>query len=222
VTDHVLVFAGGDPLPPRALAGLPPTALVVAADSGAVHALAAGRRVDVLVGDLDSVPPDVLERVVAEGGRVERHPTAKDQTDLALALDVAVAQRPAVGVTVVGGHGGRLDHLLANLLLLAAPAYATTPIDAVLGLARAVVVRGRRTFTGRPRDLVTLVPVGGPARGVSTERLLFPLMDAVLEPGTSWGVSNQLLGEDAAVRVGEGVVLAVLPGELGPLAPPTG
>jgi thiamine pyrophosphokinase len=217
VTGHVLVFAGGDPTPAATVAALPATATVVAADSGAVHALAAGRRVDVLVGDLDSVPVDVVDRVRAEGGRVERHPPDKNQTDLALALDVAVALRPTAGVTVVGGHGGRLDHLLANLLLLAAPAYAGANLQALLGPARVFVVRGRRAFVGRPRELVTLVPVGGPARDVSTEQLLFPLSGATLEPGTSWGVSNQLLGDEAAVEVGEGVVLAVLPGVLGDL-----
>jgi thiamine pyrophosphokinase len=217
VIGHVLVFAGGDPTPPEALSGLPAEAWVVAADSGAVHALAAGRRVDVLVGDLDSVPTEVVERVLAEGGRVERFAVDKDRTDLALALDLAVAQRPALGVTVVGGHGGRLDHLLANLLLLAAPAYASTPIDAVLGPARAVVIRGRRAFSARRRELVTLVPVGGPARGVWTEGLLFPLADATLEPGTSWGVSNQAVADEPAVRVGEGVLLAVLPGQMGDL-----
>jgi len=119
-------------------------------------------------------------------------------------------------VTVVGGHGGRLDHLLANLLLLAAPAYAGAALDAVLGPARALVVRGRRPFTGRRGELVTLVPVGGAAGGVTTEGLRYPLADAVLEPGTSWGVSNQLIDEQAAVVVDRGVVLAVLPGEVVP------
>jgi thiamine pyrophosphokinase len=214
MTAHVLVFAGGDPTPPAVLAGLPAEAVVVAADSGAVHALRAGRRVDVLVGDFDSIPADVLGRVRADGARVERHPVDKDRTDLALALDVAVALRPAA-VTVVGGHGGRLDHLLANLLLLAAPAYAGPALDALLGPARVLVIRGRRAFAGRRGELVTLVPVGGPA-GVTTEGLRYPLVDAVLEPGTSWGVSNQLVGEEAAVTVGDGVVLAVLPGEIGP------
>ena len=217
MTGHVLVFAGGDPTPAEVVATLPDAALVVAADSGATHALAAGRRVDVLVGDLDSAPPDIVDRVRADGGRLEWHRPDKNATDLALALDVAVALRPTSGVTVVGGHGGRLDHLLGNLLLLAAPAYADVAIDAVLGPARVVVVRGRRTLRGRPRELVTLLPVGGPARGVSTERLLFPLSDATLEPGTTWGVSNQLVGKEAAVRVGNGTVLAVLPGQLGVL-----
>lgn len=213
---RVLVFAGGDPNPPEALAGLPPGTLVVAADSGAAHALAAGRRVDVLVGDLDSLDEATLAEVVAAGAEVRRHPAAKDATDLALALDVAL-ELGAEAVTMVGGHGGRLDHLLANVALLAADAYAGVEVDARLGPARLSVVRGRRSLVGRPGELLSLLPVGGPAGGVTTEGLLFPLRDATLRPGTTWGVSNQFTDEPAAVQVAEGVLVAVAPGERGSL-----
>jgi thiamine pyrophosphokinase len=213
---RALVFAGGEPTPLEELVDLPEDALVVAADSGAELALAAGRRVDVLVGDLDSVRPETAERVRASGGRVERHPPDKDATDLALALDVALAGG-AEQVTVIGGAGGRLDHLLGNVALLAAERYAGAVIDARIGSAQVLVVRGRRSFGGRPRQLVSLLPAGGTASGVTTEGLLFPLAGATLEAGTSWGISNQMLGERAAVSVADGVLLVVLPGPLGPL-----
>jgi thiamine pyrophosphokinase len=83
--------------------------------------------------------------------------------------------------------------------------------------ARILVVRGRRTFAGDPGELVSLFPVGGPATGVGTEGLLFPLRDARLEFGSSLGVSNQMVFEQAAVQVREGVVLVVLPGQQGAL-----
>ena len=97
--------------------------MVVAADSGVAHALALGLAVDVAVGDFDSLDPRVLEAVEAAGTRVERHPAAKDATDLELAIDVAVGLG-AARIVVLGGHGGRLDHFLANALVLAAPQLA--------------------------------------------------------------------------------------------------
>jgi thiamine pyrophosphokinase len=214
--DHVLVFAGGDTSPPAVTEALPRDALVVAADSGALHATVAGRRVDVLVGDLDSIPDRTLADLRAAGTEVRGYPAAKDATDLALALGTAVALHPR-RITVVGGHGGRLDHFLANLLLLASPDYASVEIDALMDRARVIVVRGRRLFRGQRRDLVTLLAAGGPAYGVTTEGLLFPLNGARLEPGSTWGVSNQMQAEDAAVEVRDGVVLVVLPGEQGAL-----
>lgn len=213
-----LVFAGGDRCRPEEVADLPTDALVIAADSGAEHAVALGWRVDVLVGDLDSIRPALVAELEAAGTRVLRHPAAKDQTDLALALDTAL-ELGATAVTVVGGHGGRLDHLLANVLLLGSEDYAAMAMDARLGPARVTIVRGRRALAGVHGEVVTLLALGGRARGVSTAGLLFPLRDAALRPGSSWGVSNELVEPGAAwVEVQEGVVAVVQPGVPGALA----
>ena len=193
---------------------MPGEALVVAADSGAVHARRCGRAVDILVGDFDSIPADLLRELEAGGTDVQRHPVDKDRTDLALALDAAVAAG-ATDLTVVGGHGGRLDHLLANALLLAAEEYAPYRIEGRLGPARVTVVRGRCELWGQPGDLLTLLPVGGPAAGVTTEGLHFPLHDAELRPGVTWGVSNRFSRSPAHVTVARGVLLAVQPGPEG-------
>jgi len=113
---------------------LPPilarAAAVIAADGGLRHVLALGRRPDVLIGDLDSLPPGVDPETAA--GKVIRYPRDKDETDLELALLYAVDHYPDAEVFVVGGAGGRLDHLLANVLLLAHP---LVPVVPVLGMA---------------------------------------------------------------------------------------
>ena len=213
-----LVFAGGERCRPEEVADLPNDAVVIAADSGAEHAVALGWRVDVLVGDLDSIHPEVTAALEHAGTRVLRHPAAKDTTDLALALDTAL-ELGATTVTVVGGHGGRLDHLLANVLLLGSGDYATMAMDARLGAARVTIVRGRRAVTGVAGEVVTLLALGGRARGVSTAGLLFPLRHAELRPGSSWGVSNELTEPGSAwVEVLDGVVAVVQPGVPGALA----
>ncbi len=213
---RVLVFAGGERCTAAQVADLPRDALVIAADSGAEHAVALGWPVHLLVGDLDSIPSVLVGQLEASGTVVERHPEAKDRTDLALAIDAAVGQGAAM-ITVVGGHGGRLDHLVANVALLASPAYAAVQLDARLGPARLTVVRGHRELMGRPGDLVSLLALGGPALGVTTAGLLFPLQDATLGFGESMGVSNELTAAVAEVDVREGVVVALQPGEQGVL-----
>jgi thiamine pyrophosphokinase len=163
------------------------------------------------VGDFDSVSPSGLARVEAAGAVVERHPAAKDQTDLDLALRVAVGLG-AGRIVVVGGGGGRLDHLLANALLLTAERFAAATIEARFGRDRLHVVRRDVTLAGRPGDLVTLLAIGRPATGVTTAGLRYPLDDATLDPASSLGVSNELVGDTATVTVGAGVLLAVQPG----------
>lgn len=213
-SDTVIVVTGGDPVDRRALTRIHEGALVIAADSGVEHALALGLPIHVAVGDFDSVDPDALRTAEAAGARIERHPEAKDETDLELALSVAVALRPA-RIHVLGGHGGRLDHLLANALVLAAPAYADVELVAHMGTARVTVIRRHATLHGAPGDLVSLLAVGGTAHGVTTEGLLYPLAGEDLHAGSTRGVSNELVATHAVVHLDAGVVLAVQPGEPG-------
>ncbi|HEY1318167.1 MAG TPA: thiamine diphosphokinase [Gaiella sp.] len=204
----VVVVASG---PGRAVA-VPPARTVVAADGGLLRARELGLAVDVVVGDLDSVTPEALAEAEAAGARVVRHPPAKDATDLELALDEAVAVGPR-RVLVVASAEGRLDHLLASLLLLTAERYAAVELDALVGDALVHVVRAERRLEGRPGDLLTLVPLGGPATGVTTEGLEYPLAGETLGPGTTRGVSNVFTGTDARVALDSGVLLAIRPGE---------
>lgn len=203
-----LIAAGGAPVDPATAGRLPRPDVVIAADGGLAAARRLGLAVDLLIGDLDSVDADDV------GGRdldVERHPRDKDRTDLVLALDRA-RSLGARRVTVVSGGGGRLDHALGNLLVLAAPAYAAQEVDAVIGTARVTVVRGRRTLSADDGAIVSLFAVGGPARGVTTTGLRFALDGAELAPLSSLGLSNELDADTATVVVGHGVVLAVQPG----------
>ena len=117
---EALVFAGGDPLDARWRAHLPRGAWVVAADSGLEQVHAHGLTAHLLVGDMDSVRTETRQQAVQLGTVVEQHPTDKDATDLELAL-AAATSAGATRMLVVGAGGGRLDHFLANVLLLAAP-----------------------------------------------------------------------------------------------------
>jgi thiamine pyrophosphokinase len=208
--EHVVVFAGGDPPLPDALAGVPTAQRVIAADSGMDHALTLGASVDVLVGDLDSVSAEGRRQAEATGVHVIEHPAAKDATDLELALALALAEGPRM-VTVVGGHGGRLDHLLANVSLLASPLLAGVEVRALLGPALVTVIRSAAALRGRPGELVSLLPVHGPALGVRTEGLRYPLRTEDLPVGSSRGVSNELLGPDATITIRSGTLVAVQP-----------
>lgn len=204
----MIVVAGGEPPLPETLAGLPPDAFVVAADSGVDAAHALGLRVGLAVGDFDSASPGAADRVLAEGGRVDRYPTAKDATDLEIALDAAVARHPD-RIVVLGGAGGRFDHWLAVALVLASPRYAGVAIQARWAGTTVTVIWSGASLTGRPGDLVTLLPVHGRVGGIRTEGLEYPLRDEELPPGTTRGVSNVLLGTTARVTLTDGVLLAV-------------
>lgn len=207
--ETVAVVAGGVPVSPALRDHLDDVDYVIAADSGLYAAGRLGLEVDVLVGDLDSV--DVADLVDATF-EVDRHPSAKDHTDIALALNRAKDLRPR-RVIVVSGGGGRLDHAFGNLLILASPAYADMQIDAFIGDARLAVIRHRRELSGPPGGLLSLFAVDGPAHGVTTSGLRYPLRDEVLDPLSSRGISNEFLGGPAAVSLRSGTLLSIQPGE---------
>lgn len=206
----VVVLAGGQAVDGGTRLPITEPDLVIAADSGVHHARALGLHVDLVVGDLDSVDAHELEAVVAAGATVERHPTDKDATDLELALQAAV-DRGAERVVVVGVGGGRLDHFLANVLVLASPAFIGARVEAVVGAARVVVVHDKAIVDGAPGDVITLLPVGGGADGVRTTGLRFALDGERLDAGTTRGVSNELTGTHATVTVDDGALLVVQP-----------
>jgi thiamine pyrophosphokinase len=209
----VVVGGGGSPAVSVAdLGDLGTDPLVVAADSGLQHARALGLRVDLVVGDMDSVDAVELASATRAGVAVERHPAAKDATDLDLALDRAVDAGPG-RLVVVTGAGDRFDHALGVVTSLTAPGRPAIPVEAFIGGAHLWVVRDEARLVGRPGAFVSLVPMHGPARGVRTTGLAYPLDDEDLEPGTTRGISNEWVWPTATVTVREGVVLAIAPGE---------
>jgi thiamine pyrophosphokinase len=207
----VVVVAGGEAPRAEAALAVPREAVVIAADGGLDHARALGLDVSVAVGDFDSASEEALAAAEASGVRVVRHPAEKDATDLELALDLAVSA-DASRILVLAGDRGRLDHLVAGLLLLGSGKYAGVEVDALVGTARVHVVRGRRTLPGEPGELVSLLAVQGEASGVTTAGLAYELRGETLVPGSSRGVSNVLTASEATVSVERGALLAVFPG----------
>jgi len=188
-----------------------PTDRLIAADGGARHCRALGLRPHVLIGDLDSVSPAELAALETSGTQVLRHPVRKDQTDLELALDLAIRDG-ADDILILAALGARWDHTLANVFLLARPG---------LGAARVRLADGRQTISllrgpghisldGHPYDTVSLIPIGGDALGVTTTGLEYPLTDSTLKFGSTLGVSNALVEARATVALQEGLLVCVL------------
>lgn len=208
--DIVVVFAGGDPIPPSAVSDLPVGAFVIAADSGLDRARESGFDVDLLVGDLDSISSEGRQEAEDQKTEIERHPVYKDATDMELALQAARRQG-ARRVIVIGGHGGRQDHYLANALLLPSPAFADLDIEWRAGRARLYAVHDSLELGGTVGSSITLLAVGGPVGGVETCGLRWNLNGENLEAGSTRGVSNEFRAEQAAISVESGTLLVVIP-----------
>jgi thiamine pyrophosphokinase len=219
---RALIVADGD-VPSRAAlqAGWPgwdrDVELVVAADGGWDKASTLGLAPGLLVGDADSLPEARFAEVAAQGVPIERSLAAKDESDGELAL-LAALRRGATHVTILGALGGkRFDHALANVGLLALPEPGAVEVELLdattrVRLLRAPAVDGaaaRCELAGAAGDLVSLLPLGGPALGVTTAGLLYPLLNETLRPGPARGLSNVRLTSEASVSLRRGYLLIV-------------
>jgi len=204
----VLVLNGPWAFPERLLALLAEADCIIAADGGANHLAEYGLYPHVLVGDMDSISPALLQSLEERGCRIVRFRREKDETDGELALREALALG-ARRVTILGALGGRIDHALANIALLAMPALDGLEVSLFDGLSWVSLVRREAEVHGQAGDLVSLIPWGGDALGITTEGLAYPLRDEPLYAGAARGVSNVLLGERARITLREGRLLVI-------------
>jgi thiamine pyrophosphokinase len=196
--------------PAKARRRVQPGDRVICADGGTHHARLMGLTPDVIVGDLDSLEPDLCSELEAAGVRFVVHPRHKDETDLELALDLAITEG-AKEIEILAMFGGRLDQSLANLLLLARPEWASAWVRAIEGDQIAWLVRGGQTTTieGTRGDLLSLVPLTPQATGVSLEGVEWPLQAATLRFGSTLTISNTLTATTARMNVEDGSVLVI-------------
>jgi len=179
--------------------------LVLAADGGANHLARIGVRPAAVVGDLDSIRPEV-RRWIGEERMVAR--TDQETTDLHKTLAHAFDERRARRVTILAATAGRLDHAVENLALLGRWA-ARGDLEMRDERQRIVAVANTRRFKTSPGQPVSLMPLGRCAR-VWTAGLRWRLDGEPLDLAGRTGVSNVALGARIELRVERGSLLVFL------------
>jgi thiamine pyrophosphokinase len=207
-----VVVIGGPPINKSVAKYLPRYDYVIAADSGLHSAIDLGLRVNLVIGDMDSVDPAVLISAAANGVTVQRLPHDKDATDTELALLAAVAYGSQQIVLVTGG-GGRLDHQLGILSAMQHQALKDCDVSALWDTARIQLLRGPGlcTIHGKVGEVVGLIAQHGDALGVTTDGLKWALNDETLEAHSSRGVSNELVATTATISLAHGQLFVIQP-----------
>lgn len=206
---RAVIFANGDlPDLERLRAWLRPEDMLIAADGGLRHISALGLIPHMVIGDLDSADPIELAVAEAAGCLVLRFPVEKDETDLELAINHALAQGFHT-LRITAALGGRLDHTLGNLMILARPELAGLDLRLDDGCEEVWLAREQAEILGRPGDRVSLLPLGGPAEGITTEELRYPLRNETLYAEHSRGISNEMLEDRALVRFESGTLIVI-------------
>ena len=217
-TGIVFAVAGGDGASPRRgllfIGGAGPdreslgvrreeVSLVVAADAGLLLALDIGIAPDLVVGDMDSLS----DRRILDGfapGQVLLFPQDKDETDTEIGLRV-LRERGCADVTVAGGGGGRVDHLLAVAALFERE---SPPTRWVTDRADIRLIEGEFEAAGWEGSTVSFLPIGPQASGMRSEGLQWPLDGLCFRRGYG-GISNRVTAGRMRVWVRTGKLLMI-------------
>ncbi len=177
--------------------------LVVAADSGLDYAMRRGVLPDGVVGDMDSIKDtETLARF--PDSQIEHYSRAKDWTDTEIAMDY-LWKRSIIDISIVGGGGGRLDHLMAIIALFERPRF---PRKWYTDREEVTLIDGEIHFSGAPGETVSFFPVGPDVVTMNTDGLRWPLDHFEWRHGDV-GVSNECTGGPCQVTVQSGRLLMV-------------
>jgi thiamine pyrophosphokinase len=177
--------------------------LIVAADTGLEAALAAGLSPDLVVGDMDSLSDvSLLDRFPSSSVLV--FPRDKDETDTEIGLRV-MKEHGCDEITLAGGGGGRIDHLLG-----VAGLFERTPPPSrwLTDYEDIRLVEREAEFTGWQGSTVSVFPVGKRAARMRSEGLQWPLDGLEFRRGFG-GVSNRASAARVHISVGVGKLLVI-------------
>jgi len=181
---------------------------IVSADGGLRYIRSLNLIPKLVVGDLDSVSRDDIEFINSKSTEILKFPTDKDQTDLEIALRELV-KRDYKDILVIGALGGRIDQTLANLGLISSISNEDVRVEFNDGREHIMLIRNRQLLSGEKGDMVSLIPLCSPAKGITTKGLRYSLNDDSLFPGQTRGISNVMTREFAEINVTSGTVLCI-------------
>lgn len=207
---RAVILGGGDsPSPSFVEKACDGATLVICADAGAEIARTVGIRPSVLIGDMDSVSEDTIDYFKTMGVEVICVSSEKDETDMQLALDYAI-EKNASEIIILGGIGGRLDHTMSNIHLLARARRKN--VDAKLCDEKQTVLAVNKhiIMTAPVRTVVSILPFEEHTIVKKTEGLKYALENEELPMGMPFAVSNEMTKPQAKITIAKGLAVVFI------------
>lgn len=183
---------------------------IIAADKGVEYAIRLGIKPTRIMGDFDSLDPEIAKKMTQFGAPIETFPPEKDYTDTHLALMRAM-ELGATEVIILGATGTRLDHVMANIGLLhmvteaGIRAYIVDSHNKITMIQDELIIRKEDAFG----KYVSLIPYTEKVTGINLTGFFYPLSNATLTIGISQGISNEMTEEEAHIQIASGYLLVI-------------
>ena len=162
-----------------------------------------------IVGDFDTAAPELVEYYQRQTDiPIRRFNPVKDSTDSQIAIELAL-ELGSSEITILGGTGTRLDHVLGNiqsLMLARKKGVSCIILDAYnrIRLMDGVVHLKKSEQYGK---YVSLLPLTTEVTGVELRGFKYELTDYTFTSTGSagLGVSNEITAEIAEIRIKTGI-----------------
>ena len=185
--------------------------VIIAADSGMDFLHSIEITPDVIVGDFDSADKDILEyyRQLEMVDIIMLNPE-KDETDTESAIRFAI-QNGADCITILGGTGSRIDHMLGNVCLLGIGLEERIDIflldknNKIRMIDKELSIEKEKQFG----KYVSLIPFGGNVEGLTLKGMKYPLDNYNMGGFNSLGISNEIVDDTALITFEKGVLLVI-------------
>lgn len=184
---------------------------ILAADSGMNALYAAAVTPDIIIGDFDSADEKILA-FFQQNKAIDfctLNPE-KDDTDTEFAIRESI-RRGADSITIIGGTGTRLDHVLGNISLLGIGFEEQISMELLDEHNRIRMIQKPLTLEKDAQygKYVSLIPYGGDVQGITLRGFKYPLSDYTMGGFNSLGISNEIVDEKAVIELTGGSLLVI-------------
>ena len=184
---------------------------ILAADSGMNALYAAAVTPDIIIGDFDSADKKILAffQQNKEIDFCTLNPE-KDDTDTEFAIRESI-RRGADSITIIGGTGTRLDHVLGNISLLGIGLEEGVRMELLDAHNRICMIDHSVTLKKKEQygNYLSLIPYDGKVTGVTLKGLKYPLHDYTMGGFNSLGISNEIVDDEASIELTSGQLLVI-------------
>lgn len=182
--------------------------MVICADGGVGHAKRLGITPHLVMGDLDSLQEEEIKELQSREINLCKFPREKDYTDTHLcllkALDLGYQQ-----IIMVGCLGGRFDHALANVMLLALPQAQQVDVRIIDPWQEIFLVKPEMSLTGQKGETLSLFPLTEEVTGISTSGLTYQVPGGQFVLGAGNGMSNVFCEQEVKIAYTQGLLLGI-------------
>lgn len=183
---------------------------LIATDGAARHIIKLGLVPNVIIGDMDSISPNLLEQSHLSPTILIKYPIKKDKTDFELAVDYCLENK-FEEIIIFGVLGDRIDHLIANILLITKiqSEKRSTKIKIIENKKETYVLNEKIEISGQIGDELSIIPISSKLEGVVTRGLEYRLDNETLSLGSTRGISNIFNSSLITIEVKKGVALVI-------------